>query len=83
MYMCIDCGAIFQAPKQYVEKHGFDDGLYEHLTCCPICGGSYVTTSKCSICNEYITDKYVELDNAMRVCSNCYVEKDIAEDGVL
>ena len=41
MYRCKDCGEIFDEPHEYVETHGFTDGLYERWSCCPYCGGSY------------------------------------------
>ena len=83
MYVCLDCGIVFATPKHYIEKHGFNDGPYEHLTCCPICGGAYVETIMCDICGEYITDKYAKLDNGMTVCNNCYIEKNIFDGDVV
>ena len=41
MYKCDNCGEVFNEPHCYVETHGFTDGLVEHWSCCPHCGGSY------------------------------------------
>lgn len=41
-YKCRCCGEIFDEPQRYVETHGFTDGLYEVMSCCPYCGGDYV-----------------------------------------
>ena len=41
MYICCNCGEIFDAPHVYYEPHGFTDGLYERQSCCPYCGGDY------------------------------------------
>lgn len=41
MYKCDNCGEVFDEPHEYVETHGFTDGLYERCSCCPYCGGSY------------------------------------------
>ena len=40
-YICHNCGEIFDIPQRYVETHGFTDGLYEPMSCCPCCGGDY------------------------------------------
>ena len=41
MYKCNNCGEIFDEPHEYYETHGFKDGMYEHMSCCPYCGGDY------------------------------------------
>ena len=40
-YICHNCGEIFDEPRTYYESHGFTDGLYEPMSCCPCCGGDY------------------------------------------
>ena len=40
-YKCKCCGEIFDEPHVYYESHGFTDGLYETMSCCPCCGGDY------------------------------------------
>ena len=40
-YKCNCCGEIFDEPRTYHETHGFTDGLYEAMSCCPYCGGDY------------------------------------------
>lgn len=41
MYICENCGEIFNEPRTYYESHGFTDGRYEQRSCCPVCGGGY------------------------------------------
>ena len=41
MYICCNCGEIFDTPHVYYEPHGFTDGRYERQSCCPCCGGDY------------------------------------------
>lgn len=41
MYKCNCCGEEFDIPHMYYEPHGFTDGLYEVMYCCPFCGGDY------------------------------------------
>ena len=50
-YICHNCGEIFDEPQRYVETHGFTDGLYEHMSCCPCCGGDY---------SEFFNDEEVD-----------------------
>jgi len=38
MYKCNDCGREFEEPHEYIERHGFTDGLYETWRVCPCCG---------------------------------------------
>ena len=40
-YICHNCGEIFDEPRTYYEHHGFTDGRYEPMSCCPCCGGDY------------------------------------------
>ena len=41
LYICHNCGEIFDEPRTYHETHGFTDGRYERQSCCPCCGGDY------------------------------------------
>lgn len=40
-YKCNNCGEVFDEPEVYYEQHGFTDGRYERVSCCPYCGGDY------------------------------------------
>ena len=35
---CKECGADFEHPEVYNERHGFIDGPYEKFYFCPECG---------------------------------------------
>lgn len=37
-YKCRECGAEFDEPHHYVERHGFTYGPFEHFSECPHCG---------------------------------------------
>ena len=80
MYLCIDCGALFEEPRRIIETHGLDTPPYEVWNVCPECGGGYVETMRCNICDEWITGDYIELDDYSVVCECCYVVKNIVED---
>ena len=79
MFVCLDCGCVFEDAVNYTENHGFTDGLYETWNGCPKCGGTFVETRCCDNCGKYITDKYIKTKNNDFLCSNCYIEKDIDE----
>ena len=65
MYLCLDCGELFQEPFMYVEKHG------EQQMCCPYCKGDYVDTFRCDECGEWIcSDKYYIIGKR-KYCDEC------------
>ncbi len=37
-YKCRECGATFEEPDRWVERHGFTYGPFEHWSACPYCG---------------------------------------------
>ena len=79
MFVCLDCGHVFDKAVRHTETHGFTDGRYETWNGCPKCGGAFVETRCCDNCGEYITDRYIKITNDEFLCSNCYIEKDIDE----
>ncbi len=61
MYKCLDCGHVFEEPKQYSEDRtpggAFEGGSFiEHYTGCPVCSGAYKEAKQCEICGKYFTD---------------------------
>lgn len=80
MFLCVDCGALFEEPRIHIERHGLDAPPYEKWTACPECGGGYVKTMRCKFCGDWITGDYVELDDESVVCECCYMVKNIVED---
>ena len=60
MYICLDCGYLFEEPKHYTETHGLDTPPYEQLIGCPKCSGAFVETYRCDCCGEWIIDKYIK-----------------------
>lgn len=80
MYVCIDCEGLFEDTKRCIETHGLDTPPYEEWYVCPYCGGGdYVQTEQCDLCGDWITGKYVELDDGRFVCDDCYQLKDIED----
>ena len=79
MYVCVDCGRLFDDPKSYSESHGLDSPPYEEYSGCPRCAGTYVQTFECDCCGEWITGKYVKLDDGTVACENCYMIKNIED----
>lgn len=71
MFLCQDCGAIFDAPNQWQETHGLEHAPFEHFSGCPICAGAYCFTYQCDKCGQWITDDYIKIDT-QRYCQNCY-----------
>lgn len=51
MYICEECGEVFEVPINWVEPHG------EELSGCPYCKGAYVEVIECSLCGDYHRDE--------------------------
>lgn len=76
-YLCLDCDRFFEEPRKCRETHGLDTPPYEYFYVCPYCEGSFIEAIRCDICREYIIGKYIELDNGIRICEDCYVERSV------
>lgn len=73
MYICLDCGNVFDEPKILKESHGFHDGYYESLYYCPECLGDYEEACICDKCGEIIPES--ESENGLcPLCSNEFEE---------
>ena len=81
MYICLDCGKIFETPAHFAESHGFDTPPYEEFDGCPECGGAFVEAFECEHCGQLITGDYIELADGSRYCEECYCFKTVGEDG--
>ncbi len=79
MYVCLDCGKLFDSPKKIIEKHGLDSPPYEEFYACPKCGGAYVETTICNVCGNYITNDYIETADGNIYCENCYILKNVED----
>lgn len=80
MFVCLDCGCVFEEPIEWEEKHGLDYGPYEYWSGCPSCKGDYVEAHQCDNCGEWITSKYVKLDNGERFCENCFSIMELSDE---
>ena len=80
MFVCIECGALFEQPKYCIETHGFTFPPYETWDGCPKCTGAFVKAHKCDCCGEYITGDYIKTDNDRRFCENCYCSHEIGDE---
>jgi hypothetical protein len=79
MFICLDCGCVFDEPKHWIETHGLDSPPYEEWDGCPFCGGTYAETYKCDNCGDWINGEYVKLKNGDNFCENCYEIREIGE----
>ena len=72
-YICRDCGATFDEPRHYTERHGLETGPYEELTCCPFCGGSYEKAVACECCGRFIPESEACLTDDLQctLCTDC------------
>lgn len=81
-YVCLECGCVFQNPKEYTERHGLDTPPYEHFSGCPSCGSAYVPAIFCDNCGEAIRGDYVKVKNGEVFCDECYTVRDVWDSTV-
>ena len=79
MYICLDCGCIFDEPKHWTETHNLDSPPYEEWSGCPSCGGDYAETFRCDECGDWIFGEYVCVKNGNKYCENCYSIEEIGK----
>ena len=80
MFICLDCGKVFEDPKHYTETHRLDTPPYEEWGGCPSCGGAYTEAYECSCCGEYIDGAYIKTKNGERICENCYITYELGDE---
>ena len=81
MFVCIECGHIFEEPQRWEETHGLDCGPYEQFSGCNICGGAYTEAYKCDSCNEWITtERYSKTKNGDRYCEECFTVFELGDE---
>jgi len=73
MYICDDCGHIFEEPITWEERHGFTHGPFERWYGCPHCKGSYEEAKRCDNCGEYISKD--ESSDLCRACQDDVVDR--------
>ncbi len=74
-FICTECGHTFDKPYEYVERHGFDDGMYEKWSVCPSCHEpSYDIAVRCDKCDEVIAMSDSIIIDGRRICNKCYDE---------
>ena len=80
MWVCTNCGHIFEEPDRWEERHGFDYGPFEKFSGCPECGEPYVEAHKCDECDKFIVTKYIKTASGQRICENCYNTMEIGDE---
>lgn len=77
----MDCGATFDEPKRWVERHGLDIPPYEEFSGCPACDGAYANTIICDGCGEAITGDYARIESSGECyCDSCFMIKSLGDD---
>lgn len=64
MYKCRECGAVFEEPHRWVERHGFDYGPFEKWSACPVC-------DSCDYDEEHVVEREEELQAALDEEDEC------------
>lgn len=78
MFVCLECGRLFEDPACWQETHGFDYPPYEERSGCPYCYGSYAKTYECDCCSKWIVNDHIKIGKE-RYCQDCYTEVSLDE----
>jgi hypothetical protein len=77
VYICRECGVVFEEPSKYGEIHyELDDKAMEYFSCCPNCGDTFFEEAiNCICCGyEFLEDDLI----GNLICKDCF--EDIIED---
>ena len=83
IYLCKECGNIFEKAVLMTERHDAPFPPYEEWYGCPnpkCCSGAYVEVKDCKACMLTITGEYITTNDGFNYCENCYIKRDIRED---
>lgn len=77
MYICNECGLVFNNPKQYSEDRtpyggSSEPGFTEHYKGCPSCGGNYDEAMQCVRCDN----EYISVESDCPFCEGCQLDLD-------
>lgn len=79
MYVCIECGNLFENPIEWVETHGLDTPPYEHWSGSPCCRSNYTEAFRCNECDDWITGDYIRVGDK-RYCDSCYSHMELGDE---
>jgi hypothetical protein len=80
MYICKDCGDVFEHPevtreKDYVGEGGHYGAIYSCDESCPCCGSeNFVEACECANCGEWFPGKYE--DFCCEACADEYFARE-------
>lgn len=70
MYLCEECGAVFEEPRIFYDTHGLPTPPYEKWAQCPKCRSTKIDEAEqCSRCGRY----EAELHKG-RLCEFCFTD---------
>lgn len=77
MYICKDCGEVFEDCDTYEEARPYGMGYaYETFAICPYCkSDDFVEAIECNRCGEILAKEDCEYDESLNyLCEHCYEE---------
>lgn len=70
MFICLECGAVFEEPKTVYEKFEYS---YMTIRECPGCQSqAFETATTCDLCGAYISREQAEYG----MCAQCEMDTD-------
>lgn len=81
MYVCVDCGHVFDAEDITITGTRF--GMTRRGLCCPECGGDVEKAHQCKKCGNYFSEDSLMCGLYCRECLEDAAASQMAEDFVL
>lgn len=80
MFICKECGNVFEEPIRWEERHGLDTPPFEQHIGCPYCQGAYVEAYRCDCCDYWIDGTYIKTSDGKRFCEECCVKMELGDE---
>lgn len=83
MYICLECGEVFEHPKEYKEYYVNEvingTNSYTYYAC-PRCEGAYEEAVECEECGDFVPKSEINYvlqgEKFIRMCNKCYEEEE-------
>ena len=74
MYICYNCGAVFETPAVYEEHHPYGRGYAtEEWAICPCCDSTdFEEAKRCSHCGNFFAELEYVQGHEGGLCEECY-----------
>lgn len=70
IYVCDQCGGVFDGPYHITERHGFLEPPFEQIPVSPCCEADFSNGAECAECGRIVSEDNIEYG----LCGSCRAE---------